>query len=61
MSSGDECFVLTPKGTEELRSRAHNLDATARNILFLIERGSNTSEAILQRSMFTHNARMADE
>jgi len=49
-------LFLTPKGTEELRSRAHKLDVTARNILYLIQLGSTTAEAILQRTIFPRDA-----
>jgi hypothetical protein len=53
----DEAFLfLTPKGTEELRSRAHKLDFAARNILFLIERGFTTADAIVKRSVFPRDA-----
>jgi hypothetical protein len=56
MRSGEESLFLTPKGTEELRSRAHKLDVTARNILYLIQLGSTTAEAILQRTIFPRDA-----
>ena len=55
MKSGDQTLVLTSKGTEELRNHAFQLDVSARNILALIEQGCQTSDAILQRSMFPHN------
>jgi hypothetical protein len=55
MKSGDQILVLTSKGIEELRNHAFQLDVSARNILSLIEQGSKTSDAILQRSMFPHN------
>jgi hypothetical protein len=45
-------FVLTPKGVEELSERTHRLDARLRNILFLIQKGTPTVEAILQNSIF---------
>jgi hypothetical protein len=48
----EESLFLTPKGTEELRSRVHGLDVTARNILYLIQLGSTTAETILRRSIF---------
>jgi hypothetical protein len=54
--SGEEFLIITPKGAEELRSRHHQLDVTAKNILKLIEQGATTTETILQRSMFPHNA-----
>jgi hypothetical protein len=56
MRSGEEFLFLTPKGTEELRSRAHRLDVAARNILYLIQLGSTTAEAILQRTIFPRDA-----
>jgi hypothetical protein len=56
MKSGEQLLILTPKGTEELRNHAYQLDVTARNILSLIEQGCKTSETVLQRSMFPHNA-----
>jgi hypothetical protein len=56
MRSGEESLCLTPKGMEELRSRAHKLDVTARNILYLIRLGSTTAEAILQRTIFPRDA-----
>jgi hypothetical protein len=54
--SSGEFFVLTPKGAQELHNRHHEFDATAKNILQLIEQGAATAEAILERSMFPHNA-----
>lgn len=56
MKSGEQVLILTTKGAEELRRHAFQLDAIARNILSLIEQGSKTTEAILQRSMFPHNS-----
>jgi hypothetical protein len=56
MRSGEQSLFLTPKGTEELRSRAHKLDVTARNILYLIQLGSTTADAILQRTIFPRDA-----
>src|SRR6201999_1041976 len=56
MKSGDQILVLTSKGIEELRNHAFQLDASARNILSLIEQGCKTTDAILQRSMFPHNS-----
>jgi hypothetical protein len=50
MKAGEKYFLLTPKGTEELRGRSHKLDAGARNILSLIELGATSPDAILQRS-----------
>jgi hypothetical protein len=52
----EESLFLTPKGTEELRSRVHGLDVTARNILYLIQLGSTTAETILHRSIFPRDA-----
>jgi len=45
-------FELTLKGTEELAARTYRLDARARNILFLIQRGYLTVEGILENSIF---------
>src|SRR3984957_13580020 len=56
MKSGEQVLILTAKGTEELRNHASQLDASARNILSLIEQGHKTTAAILQRSMFPHNS-----
>jgi hypothetical protein len=56
MKSGEQVLILTAKGTEELRNHASKLDASARNILSLIEQGCRTTDAILQRSMFPHNS-----
>jgi hypothetical protein len=56
MKSGEQVLILTAKGTEELRNHASQLDASARNILSLIEQGCRTTDAILQRSMFPHNS-----
>jgi hypothetical protein len=56
MRLGEESLFLTPKGTEELRSRTHKLDVAARNILYLIQLGSTTAEAILQRTIFPQDA-----
>jgi hypothetical protein len=53
--SSGEFFVLTPQGAQELHSRHLELDATAKNILQLIEQGAVTADAILERSMFPHN------
>lgn len=44
-------FVLTDKGSEELTSRTYRLDLKLRNILFLIQRGTPTVEAILQNTV----------
>jgi hypothetical protein len=52
MGFGEASLFVTQKGTEELRNRAHKLDLAARNILFLIERGSTSADAILRRSVF---------
>jgi hypothetical protein len=45
-------FELTLKGTDELAARTYRLDARARNILFLIQRGYLTVEGILENSIF---------
>ena len=45
-------FELTLKGTEELAARTYRLDARARNVLFLIQRGYPTVEGILDNSIF---------
>jgi hypothetical protein len=50
MKAGEKYFLVTPKGVEELRGRAHKLDAGAKNILSLIEQGASNPDAILQRS-----------
>jgi hypothetical protein len=56
MRTREECLFLTPKGTDELRSRVYKLDVTARNILYLIQLGSTTAETILRRSIFPQDA-----
>jgi hypothetical protein len=55
MKAGEKCFLLTPKGMEELRSRTPKLDAAARSILSLIDQGTTVAESILQRSKFTRD------
>jgi hypothetical protein len=55
MKAGEKFFLLTPKGTEELRGRTPKLDATARSILSLIDQGTTVAESILQRSKFTRD------
>lgn len=45
-------FTLTPRGVEELSLRTYRLDARLRNILFLIQKGTPTVEAILENSVF---------
>jgi hypothetical protein len=45
-------FELTLKGSEELSLRTYRLDAKARNILFLIQRGFATIEGILDNTIF---------
>jgi len=45
-------FELTLKGTEELTARTYRLDAKARNILFLVQRGYATVDGILENSIF---------
>jgi hypothetical protein len=56
MKSGEQVLVLTAKGKEELRNHASQLEASARNILSLIEQGCRTTDTVLQRSMFPHNS-----
>lgn len=51
-ANGSAYFVLTRKGSEELSTRTHRLDIKLRNILFLIQKGTPTIEAILQNSIF---------
>jgi hypothetical protein len=55
MKAGEKCFLLTPKGVEELRGRTPKLDATAMSILSLIDHGTTVAESILQRSKFTRD------
>ena len=55
MKIGEKFFLLTPKGTEELRSQTPKLDVIARGILSLIEQGTTVAESILQRSKFTRD------
>jgi len=55
MKAGEKFFLLTPKGTEELRSQTPKLDVSARGILSLIEQGTTVAESILQRSKFTRD------
>ena len=45
-------FELTIKGTEELSKRTYRLGPRVRNILFLIQKGTPTVEAILENSIF---------
>ena len=45
-------FELTLKGTEELATRTHRLDVKARNIMFLIQRGYPSLDAILENTIF---------
>jgi hypothetical protein len=56
MKSGEQILILTSKGAQELRNHASTLDVSAKNTLSLIAEGCNTADAILQRSMFPHNA-----
>jgi len=51
---GPTQLALTPKGVQELELRSHGLDSRLRNILFLIQKGTPTLEAILQNSIFPH-------
>jgi hypothetical protein len=55
MKAGEKFFLLTPKGTEELRGRTPKLDTAARSILSLIEQGTTVAESILQRSKLTRD------
>src|SRR5882757_1366358 len=55
MKAGEKFFLLTPKGSEELRSQTPKLDVIARGILSLIEQGTTVAESILQRSKFTRD------
>jgi len=55
MKPGEKFFLLTPKGTEELRGRTPKLDSTARSILSLIDQGTIVAESILQRSKLTRD------
>ena len=50
MKAGEKYFLLTPKGTEELRGRVQKLDANTRSVLSLIDQGFTSADAILQRS-----------
>ncbi len=45
-------LALTLKGTEELTLRTYRLDVKLRNILFMIQKGTPTIDAILQNSIF---------
>jgi hypothetical protein len=45
-------FELTIKGCEELSVRTYRLGPRVRNILFLIQKGTPTVEAILENSIF---------
>lgn len=49
-------LMLTNTGREELATRVHRLDAMARNILFMIDKGTNTADTIVQRSVFPREA-----
>ncbi len=55
MKAGEKCFLLTPKGMEELRGRTPKLDASARSILSLIDQGTTVAESILQRSKLSRD------
>lgn len=50
MKAREEFLSLTPKGIEALRGHAPKLDAISKTILSLIQQGSTSEEAILQRS-----------
>jgi hypothetical protein len=56
MKSGEQILIVTPKGVQELRDRTSRLEVTAKDVLTLIEQGYTSTDAILQRSMFPHNA-----
>ncbi len=45
-------LMLTLKGAEELSQRTYRLDLKLRNILFLIQKGAPTIDAILQNAIF---------
>ncbi len=45
-------FELTLKGSEELAARTYRLDARVRNVLFLIQKGYQTIDGILENSIF---------
>lgn len=51
-----EMLILTPEGAQELHKGTYQFDVTAKNILTLIEQGAGTTDMVLQRSMFPHNA-----
>jgi hypothetical protein len=48
-----EKLLITPKGIEELRSRASKLDVHTKIFLSLIEQGAATAETLAQRSKAT--------
>lgn len=52
MIANNQILVLTPKGRDELKTRAFKLDTVDRNTLFLVEKGNSTPATILQRSLF---------
>jgi hypothetical protein len=52
-------LTLTSKGREELKTRVYKLDAMSRNILFLVDKGNATIEALRQRSLFPPETLMA--
>lgn len=56
MIAGKALLMLTAKGREELKSRSFRLDPMGRNILFLIDRGNNTSDALVERAVFPRTA-----
>ncbi len=56
MKAREEFLSLTPKGLEALRGHAPKLDANSRSILSLIQQGSTSEEAILQRSKSPRDA-----
>jgi len=50
MKAREEFLSLTPKGIDALRGQSPKLDAISRSILSLIQQGSTSEEAVLQRS-----------
>jgi hypothetical protein len=52
MKTGEK-IQITPKGLDELRSRAPKLDVNTKIFLSLIDQGADTADAIMQRSKAT--------
>jgi hypothetical protein len=52
MKAGEK-IQITPKGVDELRSRAPKLDVNTKIFLSLIDQGADTLDAIMQRSKAT--------